>query len=127
MGDRLLIEAARRIVSCVREADSVARLGGDEFVVMLSVLSQDRTAALAQADAIAEKIRSALAEPYRLPTGTGHADRQAFIEHRCSASIGVALFDDRDPEEILRVADAAMYRAKQSGANRVCFSEPVAA
>ena len=127
MGDRLLIEVARRIESCVREADSVARLGGDEFVVMLSVLSQDRTAALAQADAIAEKIRSALAEPYRLPTGAGNADGQAFIEHRCSASIGVALFDDRDPAEILRVADAAMYRAKQTGANRVCFSDEVAA
>jgi GGDEF domain-containing protein len=94
---------------------------------MLSVLSQDRAAALAQADAIAEKIRSALTEPYRLPTGAGNADGQAFIEHRCSASIGVALFDDRDPAEILRVADAAMYRAKQSGANQVCFSEQAAA
>ena len=125
MGDRLLIEAARRIVGCVREADSVARLGGDEFVVMLSVLSQDRTAALAQADAIAEKIRSALAEPYRLPTDGG--GDQAYIEHRCSASIGIALFDDRDPAEILRVADAAMYRAKQGGANRVCFSDEVTA
>ena len=127
MGDRLLIEAARRIVSCVREADSVARLGGDEFVVMLSVLSQDRAAALAQAGAIAEKIRVALAEPYRLPTDADHVDGLAFVEHRCSASIGIALFDDRDPAEILRVADAAMYRAKQAGPSQVRFSEQAAA
>lgn len=125
MGDRLLVEAARRIASCVREADSVARLGGDEFVVMLSVLSQDRPASLAQAGAIAEKIRIALAEPYRLPTDAG--SDQPYVEHRCSASIGVALFDERDPAAILNAADAAMYHAKQAGANLVRFGEPAAA
>jgi len=123
MGDLLLIEAAHRLKGCVREMDTVARFGGDEFVVMLRVLSHDLVASLAQAAAIAEKIRVALSAPYRLATGP---DEAACVEHRCSASIGVALFQDTNQEDILKWADAAMYQAKEAGRNRIHFHDQAA-
>ena len=123
VGDLLLIEAARRLKNCVREMDTVARFGGDEFVVMLSALSPDRLESLAQAGLIAEKIRAALAEPYRLPVEPSGVDGSATVEHRCSASIGVALFIDQPAQDLLRWADAAMYRAKAAGPNLIRFHD----
>ncbi|OHC71491.1 MAG: hypothetical protein A3H93_20325 [Rhodocyclales bacterium RIFCSPLOWO2_02_FULL_63_24] len=122
VGDMLLIEAADRLKSCVREMDTVARFGGDEFVVMISELDVDRAESAAQAAIIADKIRHALSEPYRLTIRhQGVADTE--IEHRCTASIGVALFIDHEasPDEILKWADAAMYQAKEAGRNSIRF------
>ena len=122
VGDLLLIEAAQRLTRSVRVADTVARFGGDEFVVMLGVLSADRVESLRLAATIAEKIRVALAAPYRLPSDPAS---QTFVEHRCTASIGVALFFSHDvvQDDLLKWADAAMYRAKDAGSDRVCFHE----
>ncbi|WP_206667302.1 EAL domain-containing protein [Candidatus Methylobacter oryzae] len=72
-GDQLLIEVGRRLQGCVREVDTVARLGGDEFVVMLECLDEQEIEAAVQAHAVAEKIRSNLAEFYLLKTNAGHA------------------------------------------------------
>jgi len=126
VGDLLLIEVAHRIKACVRETDTVARFGGDEFVVILSVLSQERAASLAQAGLIAEKLRVALAEPYLLAVGVDGVDGSAIVEHRCSASIGVALYvnDGTSQEDIVKWADAAMYRAKAAGPNLIRFHQP---
>jgi diguanylate cyclase (GGDEF)-like protein/PAS domain S-box-containing protein len=125
MGDLLLIEVARRITRCLRETDTVARFGGDEFVVLLGELNKALPESRLQAARVAEKIRSALAEPYRLKA---HPKDQAelTVEHHCSASIGVALFFNHanSAEEILTRADGAMYQAKDGGRNRVCFFEP---
>lgn len=121
-GDLLLMEVARRLKGCVRESDTVARLGGDEFVVILAELRPDLDDSLAMARPVAEKIRATLAAPYSLQSeeaaGAGPA-----IEHQCSASIGVALFDAQhtDAEALLRQADAAMYQAKQAGRNQIHF------
>jgi len=71
-GDQLLVEVGRRLQSCVREVDTVARLGGDEFVVMLECLDEQEIEAAIQAHAIAEKIRSNLAEFYMLETNLDH-------------------------------------------------------
>lgn len=123
-GDLLLIEVARRLKSCVRETDTVARLGGDEFIVVLSELDTDRTESVSQAHVIAEKIRSTLSNPYLLTLPQkGRAD--SAIEHRCSTSIGMVLFLDHeaDQDDILKRADAAMYQAKESGRNRICFND----
>jgi diguanylate cyclase (GGDEF)-like protein/PAS domain S-box-containing protein len=60
IGDLLLVEAAGRLKSCVREVDTVARFGGDEFVVMISELAADKYASMEKAAIIAEKIRVAL-------------------------------------------------------------------
>jgi diguanylate cyclase (GGDEF)-like protein len=105
-GDLLLTAVAQRIAGCVRDADTAGRIGGDEFVILLSVIELERDAL-----AVAEKVRAALAMPFELERST----------QRISASIGVALFPQHgDSEHALALsADAAMYRAKAKGGNRV--------
>ena len=123
-GDLLLVEVARRIGACVREADTVARFGGDEFVVILSELDTGRAESAAQASIVAEKIRAALAQPYVLKPM--HGDKaETTIEHRCTSSIGVVLFIDHEAsaEDVLKWADMAMYRAKEAGRNLIRFYE----
>lgn len=119
IGDLLLIQVASRISGCVREMDTVARFGGDEFVVMLCELDADKAESAAQASRVAEKIRGALAAPYRLTGKPGET-----IEHRCTASIGVVLFANHEAslEEIIKWADLEMYRAKDEGRDRVCLA-----
>jgi diguanylate cyclase (GGDEF)-like protein/PAS domain S-box-containing protein len=122
VGDLLLIEVARRISRCVREADTVARFGGDEFVVMLSELDEDKTESTAQARIVAEKIRTALAEPYLLAIPQeGTAER--LVEHHCSTSIGIVLFINHEAsaEDVIKWADMAMYQAKDGGRNLIRF------
>lgn len=115
-GDLLLIEVARRLRTCVRETDTVARLGGDEFVVLLRDLGSGKEMTSDAAAAVAEKIREALSQPYSLDLGGGKT-----IVHRCSSSIGVALFSEADQEqsEVIKRADEAMYKAKKTGRDRV--------
>jgi diguanylate cyclase (GGDEF)-like protein len=121
IGDLLLFEVARRLTRCVREMDTVARFGGDEFVVMLNELYVDRDLSLAQAGIVAEKIRVALAEPYFLTSREGD-NKEIAVEHHCTASIGVVLFNhDASPEDVIKWADMAMYQAKESGRNLVHF------
>lgn len=123
-GDLLLIEVAKRLKAGVREADTVARFGGDEFIVIIRELDRDAALSRQQIAGIAEKIRSRLAEPYRLSVNQGDMIGQE-LEHRCSASIGIHLFigNGIDPDEILKQADLAMYQAKDAGRNTICFSE----
>lgn len=124
VGDLLLVEVARRIGGCVRQVDTVARLGGDEFVVVLSGLETDAPRSTQQAEFVAEKIRSKLAEPYLLRIDRQN-DPDALIEHRCTSSIGVVTFfsTQSSQEDLLSWADDAMYRAKQGGRNQLCFHE----
>jgi len=121
-GDLLLIQAAQRIVGCVRDVDSVARFGGDEFVVLLSELDADKAASVAHAGLVAEKIRIALAEPYQL-VRRGDGDTMTTVEHHCTSSIGVVLFMgyETNQEDIIKKADIAMYQAKGCGRNSICF------
>lgn len=121
-GDLLLVAVAGRLNLGLREVDTVARLGGDEFVVIVRELLGRHDGAMQEALLIAEKIRTALAEPYTLlPQQSG---QPGSITHQCSASIGVAIFGDTstDGAEVLMRADQAMYRAKQSGRNRVILA-----
>ena len=123
-GDQLLIEVADRLSQCVREMDTVARLGGDEFVVMLSELNLDREISTTEAQVVAEKIRTSLAEPYVLSV-SHNKTLDTTLTYRCTASIGVTLFMDHQgsEEDILNWADAAMYEAKETGRNTICFHE----
>lgn len=120
VGDLLLIEVAQRLKTGVREIDTVARFGGDEFVVLVSELASDKTESLRQARSVAEKISASLREPYILCIEReGLPDK--VVEHRCSASLGVVLFvgADTSPQQVLKDADAAMYRAKDTGRNSI--------
>ncbi len=104
-GDELLVATARRLESCVRPGDTLARLGGDEFTVLL-----DDVRGEAYATAVAERIHKELAAPLLV---RGH-------EVFTSVSVGIALssagYDS--PDDMLRDADTAMYRAKAGGRSR---------
>ena len=115
-GDILLIEAANRLQTCVRESDTVARLGGDEFVIILGELSSVREEAIRQADIVSEKIRVLLSQPYQIMD----------FEHHGSGSIGVCLFNgaENTVKDLFKRADTAMYEAKTSGRNAVRFFDP---
>lgn len=116
VGDLLLQQVSARLTACVRESDTVARLGGDEFVVLLEDLSSIPSEAALQTEVVANKILSALNQPYQLGT------------HKCyiTPSIGVAIFNDHQfsIEELLKQADIAMYQAKIAGRNTIRFFNP---
>jgi diguanylate cyclase (GGDEF)-like protein/PAS domain S-box-containing protein len=101
-GDELLVAIARRLEKCIRQGDTVARLGGDEFAVLLHDVKDVR-----DATRVADRILTELSSPFRLGSHDVYT----------AASIGIALSStgyDR-PDEILRDADIAMYRAKLEG------------
>jgi diguanylate cyclase (GGDEF)-like protein len=125
VGDLLLIEAAHRISSCVREVDIVARFGGDEFVVILSELELNEAESTRQAGIVAEKIRAILDKPFLLRYKK-EGQSETTIEHHCTASIGVIVFinHEESQDHILKWADAAMYLAKEAGGNTIKFYAP---
>ncbi len=108
IGDKLLVETARRLKEAVREGDTVSRLGGDEFTVILEDVRNAPDVA-----AVAQKIISALSQPMALD---GH-------ELYVTTSIGISLYptDDQQAEILVQHADAAMYRAKEQGRNHYQF------
>jgi diguanylate cyclase (GGDEF)-like protein len=107
-GDRVLQLVAERSRDCMRASDTVGRLGGDEFLAILPETSLEGAAA------VAEKLRAALAQPYPLDKASA----------KLSASIGVSLYPAHgaDGETLQRAADAALYRAKREGRNRVAVA-----
>jgi diguanylate cyclase (GGDEF)-like protein len=104
-GDEMLIEAAKRIGSCIREPDLVARLGGDEFAVVLENINS-----IEDVLPVADRIIRIFNTPMRI----------ASKELLTSTSIGITIAAPRyhNPEELLRDADVAMYRAKANGRKR---------
>ncbi len=104
-GDRVLVEMAERLRSCLRGGDTIARLGGDEFVLLLLGLDRDD-----EIDNALQRVLDTVARPLVV---AGQAVS-------LSVSIGVTLYpqDDADADTLLRHADHAMYRAKQAGKNR---------
>jgi diguanylate cyclase (GGDEF)-like protein/PAS domain S-box-containing protein len=116
LGDQLLQLVARRLSTCVRESDSVARLGGDEFLIMLQDLGHDTPDAALRAEEVGKKVLVTLREPYLLEGK----------EHQSTPSIGITLFQgqERSCDQLIQRADVAMYQAKASGRNTVCFFDP---
>ena len=101
-GDQLLMAVSKRLSKCIRETDTVARLGGDEFAVIATHLNIPRDCI-----AVAEKIADALSAPFQL-------------EHHevySATSIGITVYptDGNDPDQLLKNADVALYRAKAKG------------
>jgi diguanylate cyclase (GGDEF)-like protein/PAS domain S-box-containing protein len=111
VGDQLLAEVARRLEKCLREGDTVARVGGDEFTILLEDLMDE-----AEAEAVANRIQQEVSAPILLD------GREVYT----TMSIGLVTGsgESRDPEDLLRDADTAMYRAKSLGkARHVIFDQ----
>jgi diguanylate cyclase (GGDEF)-like protein/PAS domain S-box-containing protein len=108
IGDRLLVQAAARLQSAVRDGDSVCRLGGDEFVVLLRNLSE-----LNDASTVANNLNTQFSHPFNLE------ERELVV----TTSIGIAVYpsDGVTPTELLRNADTAMYHSKEQGRNTFNF------
>ncbi|MDP3745103.1 MAG: EAL domain-containing protein [Methylotenera sp.] len=113
VGDLLLIEVAKRIRACLHLPDMVARLGSDDFVVSLDYLNKEIETAAKEANTIAERIRTAIRQPFYL---NGY-------EYNCTACIGINLFHNHDAttEELLKNADAALSQAKEAGRDKIHF------
>ena len=105
IGDKLLIEAARRLATEIRTGDTVARIGGDEFVVLLT-----NVADINEIDSAISRLNETIAKPIMI----------ADIQFNISTSIGLTVYpiDDSDADSLLHHADLAMYEAKQAGRNR---------
>ncbi len=105
VGDQVLITVARRLEECVRGGDIVARLGGDEFAILLERVTDVRDSAM-----VADRVQQSLNQPMNI----------GGYEHVTTASVGVALSTSAadQPEYLLRSADMAMYRAKNTGRAR---------
>lgn len=110
-GDELLRQLAVRLQECLRKTDTVARLGGDEFVIILEQIP-DRSLAIGTV----ENLLQTCCGDYAL---LGH-------NQRVTLSVGISLYphDSKDMDALLKCADTAMYRAKASGGNSFCVSEP---
>lgn len=109
-GDEVIRETARRIADTVRGADVVARLGGDEFGVI-----QVNTETTMEAGALATRLRAALSQPIKI----GGAE----ISVGSSVGIALAPYGDEDGDGLMRLADSALYEAKNDGRNRHRFFE----
>ncbi|WP_437881274.1 PAS domain S-box protein [Pseudomonas sp. LRF_L74] len=111
VGDVVLKMITARLEASVRQEDTVARLGGDEFVVLVTGLTGKRSEITRQVRQLAEKLRQLLAEPM---LHNGH-------RLQVTPSIGIALIPDHGetPADLLKRADIALYRAKDSGRNAI--------
>ncbi|EAZ90844.1 hypothetical protein CY0110_25476 [Crocosphaera chwakensis CCY0110] len=110
-GDELLKQVAQTLQNHLRASDTVARFGGDEFAILLEEVED-----IHEVIQVTQRIQEALSAPFELNN----------YEIRPGGSIGIALSDSnyKHPEEILRDADAAMYRAKAGGKNRYVVFDP---
>ncbi len=111
-GDTLLTEVAMRLKSLLRETDALARLGGDEFAIIQAGEANQREAARA----LAERILEILGKPFAIEGG----------DIGIGTSIGIALAPEHGTgsDELLKMADIALYRAKSAGRNGYCFFDP---
>ncbi len=115
IGDELLKESAKRLLSVLRKSDTVCRLGGDEFIIFLPMISTDLTQSVNHTIAVSKKIHDILAKPFNIQ------NHKLFV----STSIGAVMIGTRGEslDEVLRCADIAMYHAKKLGRGVTSFYE----
>ncbi len=113
VGDELLILVAQRIKALLRNEDTACRFGGDEFIILIPAQADNAKTAANQAAILAEKIKQTINQPFFLQN----------TPHHFSTSIGISIYPGatNQPSVIIQQADTAMYRAKESGRNGICF------
>jgi diguanylate cyclase (GGDEF)-like protein len=111
IGDELLKSVAGRLKKCVRETDMVARLGGDEFAIIQTLIKSQTDVSI-----LADRVIKSLASPFMI----------SGLELSSGTTIGIALAptDGTDPDELIKKADLALYRAKSDGRGTSCFFQP---
>jgi diguanylate cyclase (GGDEF)-like protein/PAS domain S-box-containing protein len=116
VGDALLLQVAERLHQHIRREDTAARMGGDEFVVLFPEISNDPESTVTYVQEASEKLRLRLSEPFWIDEHVLHV----------TPSIGIALFpmNNEGADDVLKQADAAMYRAKEAGRNGMQFFLP---
>jgi diguanylate cyclase (GGDEF)-like protein len=113
-GDILLMEAAQRLLGCIRESDTLARIGGDEFIVSFFAVAERKSV-----PSMAEKILKSLNRAFDI---NGQ-------KVRISASIGISFYPDdgATPDTLMKSADQAMYEVKEAGKNGIAMAGGVKA
>jgi diguanylate cyclase (GGDEF)-like protein len=111
MGDRLLVAVSDRLQSILRDPDTIGRMGGDEFVVLIDGASLNSAPGF-----VAERLLDVMRQPFVLDG--------AAMPLIINASIGIAIGDRSNPEDLLRDADVALYQAKEAGKNRYEIFDP---
>ena len=104
-GDRLLVALGGRLEACLRPGDTVARLGGDEFIILLDDISE-----ASDATRVADRVKHSLESPFNL------GEHEVFTSVSIGISLGSTSYED--PDDVIRDADLAMYRAKSRGKGR---------
>ena len=109
VGDLLLSAIAKKLQECIRDSDSVSRIGGDEFTILVNDITQPEDTII-----VAQKIIDAFSKPLKLPDG---------LELYATTSIGICVYPDdgSNSDTLIKNADTAMYRAKESGRNNYQF------
>ena len=115
-GDMMLQEVAKRLTNSIGRADTLARIGGDEFALILEDLSEHLREAAIKAKKSANQIIEQIKLPYFID---GH-------EYHTTASIGIDIFsaETQSANELLKQVEVAMYEAKATGGNTLCFFDP---
>lgn len=116
-GDDLLIQVANRLNKTTRKQDVVSRIGGDEFIIVLDDLPSDFYQAKEYTKTISNKIRESIKAPFELSD----------VTYKTTTSIGICIFNDEllRIDSILKRADIALYKAKDTGRDNICFYNEV--
>jgi diguanylate cyclase (GGDEF)-like protein/PAS domain S-box-containing protein len=127
LGDALLVEASSRLKSVLGQHHTVARFGGDEFVIIINDLNHNHLLASKQAINWADKFHATLNQPFYLTIDAVSSQPESLIEYQLTASIGITLFNGLqrlEVDELLKLADLALYRAKTDGRNKTVVFDP---
>lgn len=127
VGDNLLVAVAQRLKFSLGEHHNIARFGGDEFVIIINNLDSDHHRAVKQVMAWSDKLHGCFEQTFTLNRDSISKQLLTPIDYQLTVSMGVTIFNGLhsiEPDELLKLADLALYRAKTEGRNRTVVFDP---